>query len=421
MTKTSRRRLLKAVTASPLVAAAGCQAPGTDGIGGGHPVTEPATSWPSFRGGRYNTGYAGDVPTTSAEPSVAWTYEAGGPFWGSPAVVDGTVYVGSTDGSVYAIDAGMGERRWSVATDGRIEATPAVDGGTVYVGSYDMHLYALDAETGEPRWTRDLGGLIRGSPTVSNGTVYVGVGCHNLACAPFAEEAGVTGVGWVYALDADSGETIWRYDVGTEVVSTPAVAGGTVYVGASDDTLYAFDAASGAPRWTYEAGDMVWSSPALAFGTVYFADWDGLVYAVDASSGEELWFADTVSNYISGSVAVDENAVYVGDTPYNSLDDPSPNYGTMLRLDRTTGERAWEFETTAYEVGSSPAVSDDRVYFGTHGQTGSEDVGVYALSADDGEREWYMEIGGQGVGSSPVLLDGVLYFAGTDGVVYAVE
>ena len=414
-----RRRFLKAVTASSVAAVAGCQGrhPRADAD---HPVTGTVTSWSGFRGDRHNTGFARGVAATSDDPTVAWTYEADGPFWGSPSVVDGTVYVGSTDHSVYALDAETGDERWSYATDNRVEATPAVADDTVYVGSYDMHVYAIDAATGEQRWARDLGGLVRGSPTVGDGTVYVGVGCHNLACAPFAEEAGVTGVGGIYALDADSGETTWRYDVSDEVVSTPATDGERVYVGASDETLYALNADSGEPEWTYEVGDMIWSSPALAFGTVYFGDWDGLVHAVDATTGEEQWYADVVAHYISGSVAVDEETVYVGDTPLNSLDDPSPNYGTMMGLDRTTGEELWAFETPAFEIGSSPVVSEDRLYFGTHGQTGSEDVGVYGLSTD-GDEQWYMEIGGRGVGSSPVLLDGTLYFSATDGRVYAVE
>lgn len=419
MPETNRRRFLKGATASSLVAVAGCLGNGR-GAKDIHPVTEAVTSWPSFRGGRHNTGFARDVSATSTDPTVAWTYEADGPFWGSPVVVDGTVYVGSTDNSVYAIDAETGDEQWSFATDHRIEATPAVTDDTVYVGSYDMHVYAIDSATGELHWAHDLGGLIRSSPTVWKDTVYIGVGCHNLACAPFAEEAGVSGAGSIYALDTESGEMNWRYDIGNEVVSTPAMDGGTVYVGASDETLYALDATSGDREWTYEAGDMIWSSPALAFGTVYFTDWNGIVYAVDADTGTEQWFTDTVSNYISGSVAVDGDAVYVGNTPYNTLDDPSPNYGTMFRLDRITGEQQWEVETVAFEIGSSPVVSNDRVYFGTHGQTGSEDVGVYALSTD-GEQQWYMEIGGCGVGASPVLLDGILYFGGTDGRIYAVE
>ena len=415
----NRRHLLRATAASSILTLGGCT-----GIvrnsGRAHPIAGRVTEWPSFRGDQHNTGFARDVPPTSPEPSIAWTYEADGPFWGSPVVANGTVYVGGVDSSVYAIDAETGTERWSFTTDHRVEGTPAVADGTVYIGSYDMHLYALDATTGEQRWARDLGGLIRGSPTVEAGTVYIGVGCHNLACAPFAEEAGVSKQGAIYALDAESGATNWRYPVDGEVVSTPATNGGTLYIGASDEKLYALDVASGNPEWTYEAEDMVWSSPALAFETLYFADWNGLVYALDAGSGEELWITDTVSDYISGSVAVDENALYIGNTPYNSLDDPSPNYGTMFKLDRTTGRERWAFETAPFEIGSSPVVSNERVYFGTHGQTGGEDVGVYSLSTD-GEQQWYRKVGGEGVAASPVLSDGTLYFAGTDSRIYAIE
>jgi len=418
----SRRRFLAGASAASLAALGGC-------LGGltteprRHPVSGTVTSWPSFRGDRYNTGFARGVAPTSTDPSVRWSADVSGPVWGSPVVVDGTVYIGSAGGSVYAFDAETGDRQWSFATDHRVEGSPAVADGTVYVGSYDRHLYAIDAESGESRWDRDLGGLIRGSPTVQSDSVLLGVGCHNLACAWYADEADVSENGWVYSLDAETGETNWEYAVGDEVVSTPAVADGTAYVGASDERLYALDADAGTVEWTYEVSDLVWSSPAVAFGTVFFGDWDGLVHAVDADSGDAEWTADTHGNYISGSVAVDEEAVYVGDTPLNTMDDPTTYYGEVFRFDRTDGTEDWRFETDALEVGSSPVVADETLYVGTHSQTEDDeddDVGVYAISTD-GDEEWFFPVDGRGVGSSPALVDGTLYFGGTDGRVYAVE
>lgn len=120
-------------------------------------------------------------------------------------------------------------------------------------------------------------------------------------------------------------------------MSTPAV-GDAVYVGASDATLYALERRSEAERGTYEIDDMIWSSPALAFGTVFFADWNGLIHAVDPALGQSEWTADTIGNYISGSVAVDEEAVYVGHTPYNTLDDPNTHYGELFKFDRETDD-----------------------------------------------------------------------------------
>ncbi|WP_225335362.1 outer membrane protein assembly factor BamB family protein [Halomicrobium urmianum] len=419
MLTTDRRRFLAAVAASAVPLASGCTAP-TAEQSDGHPIADPVTEWPTFRGSRFNTGYARGVEPTGPEPTVAWTYEASGPFWGSPVVAEDAVFIGGTDGALYALDAETGDRQWAFATDHRVEGAPAYADGTVYVGSYDTRVYAVDAASGEERWNRALGGLIRGSPTVRDDTVFIGVGCHNLACSWYADEADVTQDGWVYALDAASGETRWKYPVGDEVVSTPAVDEGTVYVGASDATMYALAADTGDVEWTYDVNDMIWSSPALAFGTLFFADWNGRVHAVDADSGEEEWTADPLANYISGSVAVDEEGVYVGHTPYNSLDDPQTHYGKMFKFDRRTGAELWSFETTALEIGSSPVVTEERLYFGTHGQTERDGLGVYALSTS-GEEEWFLEVGARGVGSSPALIDGTLYFGGTDGSVYAVE
>lgn len=412
----TRRSFLTAAGALAAAGAGGCL-----GSSASHPVSDPVTAWRSFRGDRYNTGYAREVAPTASDPAVDWRYETDGPIWSSPAVVDDTVYIGSGDGGVYALAADSGERRWRFGTDNRVESTPAVADGTVYVGSYDMGVYAIDADSGEKRWSRTLGGLVRGSPTVVDGTVYVGVGCYNLACAgPFAE-ADAPETGWMYALDAASGETRWQQEVGTEVVSTPAVVEGTVYVGASDGVLYAFDAGSGDVAWTYEALKMIWAAPAVAFDTVYVADWDAHVHAVAAGSGQRRWRTDTEGQYISGSVAVDDDWVYVGHTPRNPIDDPTTNHAKLFRLDRTDGTIDWAFETEVTEIGSSPVVTEDTLYVGTHRQQpeGSEPVGVHGFTTD-GREEWFLPVGGVGVGSSPALLDGTLYFGGTDGAVYAV-
>jgi outer membrane protein assembly factor BamB len=60
----------------------------------------------------------------------------------SPVVVDGTVFVGSYDHHVYALDASTSRERWRVETDGLVISSPAVADGTVFVGSYD-HVYAF--------------------------------------------------------------------------------------------------------------------------------------------------------------------------------------------------------------------------------------------------------------------------------------
>lgn len=94
----------------------------------------------------------------------------------SPAVAEGAVYVGSDDGSVYAIDAETGMERWAFATGDEVAASPAVADGIVYIGSLDDSVYALDAETGEERWRLATGSGVFRSPVVADGVVYTGFG-----------------------------------------------------------------------------------------------------------------------------------------------------------------------------------------------------------------------------------------------------
>ena len=63
-------------------------------------------------------------------------------------MAEGVIYVGSTDGSTYALDAVAGDLLWRYETGSYVYSSPAVVNGVVYVGSADNHVYALDASTG---------------------------------------------------------------------------------------------------------------------------------------------------------------------------------------------------------------------------------------------------------------------------------
>jgi serine/threonine-protein kinase len=90
-------------------------------------------------------------------------------------VAGSTVYIGSDDHKVYALDAATGHPRWTYTTGDWVVSGPAVAGSTVYIGSDDHKVYALDAATGHPRWTYTTGGLVYpSSPAVAGGTVYIG-------------------------------------------------------------------------------------------------------------------------------------------------------------------------------------------------------------------------------------------------------
>lgn len=214
-----------------------------------------------------------------------------------------TVYVGSEQGTIYAVDVegDTPEQRWAFNVGEDLEASPTVADGTVYAAGVsgdcvpgedcdeppetEPGLYAIDAETGDFEWEFTDTGSISGSPTVVDGTVYI------------AEDVG----GNVYALDADTGDQEWSEDIETTVRAAPHVVDDHVYVSGydiNDGGLFALDRDTGDLEWQFENPEYrIDTTPTVHDGVVYFGvgtetqydpDGEGILYAVDAENGTEL-------------------------------------------------------------------------------------------------------------------------------------
>jgi putative pyrroloquinoline-quinone binding quinoprotein len=104
---------------------------------------------------------------------------------------------------------------WGAATDPTAEginSSPAVVGGLAYIGSDDGSLWAVDALTGTPVWRDPVGAQVRSSPAAADGRVFFG-----------------SADGWVCADDALAGARLWAYAIGGNVTAPPLVVGSTVY------------------------------------------------------------------------------------------------------------------------------------------------------------------------------------------------
>jgi outer membrane protein assembly factor BamB len=140
---------------------------------------------PTLSGGvLYFGDYSGQVQAVSEQTGRrVWVSGSegallgSGTFYSTPAVVYGRVFLGNTDGRVYAYDAASGRLDWAVQTGAYVYASPAVTdapglGPTIYLGSYDGHFYALNARSGRISWQFNAGGRISGSATIIGRTVY---------------------------------------------------------------------------------------------------------------------------------------------------------------------------------------------------------------------------------------------------------
>ncbi len=140
---------------------------------------------PTLSGGLLYFGdYSGHVQAISEQSGKrVWISSSegallgSGTFYSTPAVFYGRVYLGNTDGRVYAYDAYTGRLDWAVQTGAYVYASPAVTnapglGPTVYLGSYDGTFYAINARSGHVSWTFNAHGKISGSATIIGDIVY---------------------------------------------------------------------------------------------------------------------------------------------------------------------------------------------------------------------------------------------------------
>ena len=98
---------------------------------------------------------------------------------------------------------------------------------------------------------------------------------------------------------------IWESGADVPVDSSPAIAGGVVYVGTAAGELIALGLADGALRWRYKAGESIGeSSPAVAGGRVFIGDLDGAVHAVNTADGKRVWTHKTQSEVKSSPIVV---------------------------------------------------------------------------------------------------------------------
>lgn len=344
--------------------------------------------WPMFHHDPMHTGYS-----TSNSPGTnktLWTYKTNSAI-GSPAIVDGRVYVGSNNGNIYCLNAFDGTFLWNYQTGGEVEGCPAVVKNRVYIGSEDQNIYCLEAYTGAKMWNFTTGGAIRSSPTVSEGRVFVGSYDGN-----------------VYAFNASNGSLIWKYQSGGAVHSSPAVSGNNLYVGSNDRNFYCLNISDGTAIWRFNIGNWVGSSPAFAEGRVYFGTDGSYMYALNASNGEVSWqYATTYG--VSSSPAVAQGRVYVGSRDLN-----------IHCLNATNGAQLWKFKTTAW-ITCSPAVANGKVYAGEGMHVHAFTSDFFCLDASSGSAIWKFTANYTGIwtSSSPAVAYGNVYLGTDDGYIYA--
>ena len=244
--------------------------------------------------------FSGKSPDQILKPplKLIWKFKTGGPIQGSPVVAYDTVYVGSNDQTLYALDAKQWGLKCNFKAGGAIRYTPAIWNNRVYFSARDNRVYALNAETGELIWQFKSETWMDSPPILSNGRVYIGaftqkIHIINATTGELEDQPQgqvlIDGVEYVCTqgelrpIDPQNQVDFWRHYV-PHTYSYPATANGGVYIGARDNKIHALDAASKGEIWSYETKGFVDSAPAISGGRLYVTSYDGYVYAFDNQS-----------------------------------------------------------------------------------------------------------------------------------------
>jgi len=386
------------------------------------PATLADSAWPKFRHDPYNTGTVTNPLVASNTAQLLWMFPAAtdppkGPFAASPVINGGTttaprIYIGSTDGYMYAVDPATGTQDpnfyfvspLSITSTALLTRRFGAD--ALFFGGGDGDLWGVDS-TGLPQvtnWPAPVTGFLSASPTIGiDGTVY-----------------GASLNGFIAGVCPNGVE---RFLLSTSVTggvqSSPAIGpDSTLYYGGDDRQLRALSS-TGVMQWTFSASGAILNAPVLAItdlltSAIYVADNGGFIYKVGINglpvSGFKFSNPEGVPvGPMQSSLALAGNRLYVGS-----------NDGNLYAVDATTGAVMWAFHTGGPIV-SSPAVA-----------TGGAEP-VIVVGSNDGNVYFILDAGATGtmmatfpigapVRSSPAIgADGTVYVGADDGRLYAIH
>jgi outer membrane protein assembly factor BamB len=341
------------------------------------------------RGQGGNAGHTGLSPVVSSQTGrlqqIGWPYFTNGIITGGAVVASGTVYEGSADGRLYAINPN-GLVKWAVKLGTNIASTPTVGpNGLLYVVNSAGKLYSVSS-SGKARYLRSLG---LGAPAVvSYGRALYAGGAHG-----------------IYALGLN-GQRRWYHHTAAEVTGISAGPHGGVFATTAKTTKSSQVIAltkSGKTRWAGKVIGFANAPTVGSSGNIYVTTQAG--YLVALNSAGKLRWSRRVQGVIAASATLRRSGgVYIGMG--------IPGHNGSLRAFNSAGKQLWSYRTSDSNFDSPTVGGDGTIYFG------SDNNNIYALSSH-GKLKWSYPTGGA-VESSPAIgPDGTLYVGSEDGAIYA--
>ena len=345
---------------------------------------------------------AGASAATGYPGTLKWSYNSGHTIYRSSVAIapDGSIVVGSTDGSLIAVTpttaSSAGSLHWSLSLGRNIQASPSIGaGGRVYIGN-GAYLSCVDS-SGALQWEYDTGtgNLITGCPAIgSDGTnpvLYFG--------ASDGSFYALTDLGTSYSLKGP-------FSTGGAIDSSAAIASdGTVYIGTAGGFFYQFDAAANMLSSGSSIG-AIYSSPSIATDGTAYVGCDGQYLYKFAESNFVIFSSLGITpSYSSPVFASDSGPFFIG------------SHGTSYLYSVSSGSTCSSFApiSGSYINGSAALASDGTVYT-------VDDTGTLYSFSPQGAARWTADFSSSDNCRliDPIIdSDGTVYVASPEGVIYA--
>ncbi|MEA2069240.1 MAG: PQQ-binding-like beta-propeller repeat protein [Verrucomicrobiota bacterium] len=367
-------------------------------------------AWPTYHGGADLRGVSdAELPD---KPELLWRYNAGGAIYSTPVSDGERIFFSGKKGAITAIDL-KGSKLWEKSftlknsagdeVPVRFDAPLACGHGLVFAGTRRGMLYALDAKTGATRWRYNTGGVLVGSPNLikidREDARTQGKG--NLGdLAPLRSKLVVVDQsdGALHCLEVEAGELDWKTEGVERCDGSPGIGNGRIVFGSCAAALHVYGVNGKHLKDVEVGGDgQLAGGVALAGKRAFAGTRDGSLLCVDLEKGDVVWSSDESKEQAFSTPAATSNRVV-----YSSDD------GFVYAVDRAEGKLVWKFDTGG--LPTSPVVAKDKVVV-------SADGILYLLELADGRQLWSQEVSDEI--SSPGLIGGMIVVGADDGTVSA--
>lgn len=311
-----------------------------------------------------------------------------------------TLFVGSNNQIVYAIDPISGSTKWKFSAESEIQATPLVYRDYVYIATVGGKVHKISCKSGAEDRVRSFDGAIIATPLVYNNIIFICAGSTVYSIKP--DDLQNRDV-------PDTENPI--YTANGPIIASPTVNnvdgidGPVLFVATMSNQVAAVNITTSMQQvWTYgpSGAGAFYSSPCVVNSKyLYIGNDNGNVYALNTIDGTEKWAFKTDGQVRSSPIQKGGNVMVGSNDRY------------FYSVDSATGLLRWRVKTQDV-IQSSPSVFDQNVYFGSY------DGNLYCIDIIDGTVKWKMLTGAL-IKSSPLLYRGDVYFGGYDKNLYRLD